>query len=495
MKPLMKKLLEYSPMVLGLLILSAAMVIGCGGGTDDRASDQHAEDDHQEEGGEGEHDEHAAVKLDRQKMVELGVEVKTAGPGELVLHLELSGEVRLNEDRVAHIVPRTPGIVREVTRTVGDLVKEGEALAMLESAELGNAKVAFLASRQQLELADTDLTRMEKINRNTTAMLELLDTTPTFEELRKFEGAEMGENRKMLVSAYSELVLSKSTWDREKRLFDRKISSESDYLAAETGLKKAEAEYVATRDSIHFALRRDLLAARRDKQLAEFEVQSADRYLHVLGMNSDDLDAIAMGTSGHAKLAWYGLRAPFAGRVVEKHITLGEMLETSETAFTVADLSEVWVDLTIYQKDLSLVAPGQTVHVRSGPDDEIRSTITFLSPLVDEATRAATARVVLANKDRAWRPGMFVTASLEYERVSAAIVVTKAAIQTISGESVVFVETKEGFELREVEIGRRNNTNLEIKSGLRAGDRYVSKGAFVLKAETQKSSFGKGHGH
>ncbi len=114
---------------------------------------------------------------------------------------------------------------------------------------------------------------------------------------------------------------------------------------------------------------------------------------------------------------------------------------------------------------------------------------------MDEATRAATARVVLANAKGAWRPGMFITASLEYDKVTAGVVVPKTAVQNVGGEAVIFVVTDEGFQARDVEVGRQNDTHFEIESGLAPGDRYVSTGAFVLKAELQKGSFGDGHGH
>ena len=121
--------------------------------------------------------------------------------------------------------------------------------------------------------------------------------------------------------------------------------------------------------------------------------------------------------------------------------------------------------------------------------------ISYVSPIIDAATRTATARVVVPNRDAEWRPGTFVTGQVSVERVRVATIIPRTALQTIGGKSVVFVETDEGFEPHSVTLGRANHTWVEVVAGLAPGQRYVADGAFVLKAQLAKGAFGDGHNH
>ena len=190
------------------------------------------------------------------------------------------------------------------------------------------------------------------------------------------------------------------------------------------------------------------------------------------------------------------MRAPLDGVVLQKHITLGEILGADSLPFVIADLSDVWIVLTVYQKDLASIGPGQRAHIVATHGlAESAGTIEYVSPLLDQHTRTTTARVVMPN-DGAWRPGLFVTARVLVERFRANVVVPKTAIQTMDGEQVVFVETNDGFAVRHVRPGRTDADSVEILDGLEPGDRYVAKGGFVLKAELGKASFEHaGHAH
>ena len=165
-------------------------------------------------------------------------------------------------------------------------------------------------------------------------------------------------------------------------------------------------------------------------------------------------------------------------------------------AFVVADLSYVWADLTIYQKDLPRIRVGQKAIISASPAPVTAvGTISYISPVVEEATRTAIARVVLPNPDYQWLPGMFITAKVITDRLNASVVVPKTAIETFENQTVVFVKTPEGFVPRPVILGRENDSNVEIVAGLEPGEEYVKKGGFTLKAELMKEAFGGGHGH
>lgn len=195
-------------------------------------------------------------------------------------------------------------------------------------------------------------------------------------------------------------------------------------------------------------------------------------------------------------LAPFEVKTLISGTIIGKHITLGEAASRDRDAFVIADLSTVWIDLTVYQRDLRTVKVGQAAQVYVGHDLAHDSgTISYITPVVDEHTRTATARLVLSNKNKLWRPGMFVTASVVLQSSEVPLAVPHTALQTVEDNFVVFIETEEGFTPQPVSLGRRGKTHVEVLSGLSAGDRYVAINGFTLKAELEKEAFGDGHGH
>ncbi|MFQ5456902.1 MAG: efflux RND transporter periplasmic adaptor subunit [Myxococcota bacterium] len=195
-------------------------------------------------------------------------------------------------------------------------------------------------------------------------------------------------------------------------------------------------------------------------------------------------------------LAPYSLKTLIDGVVIAKHITRGEPVSREQAAFVVADLRDVWVDVSVYQKDLPPVRIGQPVIVSAGHGlKEARGLISYISPVVNEDTRTATARVVLPNPDGFWRPGLFVTARIQVERTEVPLAVPRTALVVLEDRTVVFAEHDDGFEPRPVKLGMKDDLNVEIQEGLAPGDRYVSRGGFTLKSELLRGQFAGGHAH
>jgi cobalt-zinc-cadmium efflux system membrane fusion protein len=360
---------------------------------------------------EDEHEDHEEdlVSLTSEEMEEFGITIDTAAPGKLKSQLSLPGEIHVNADQTATVVPRLPGAVRDVKVTLGDRVRKGEVMAVIESRELADVRASFHAALQRVELAEAKYTR-------------------------------------------------------EERLWKKKISSEEEYLDA----KQALAE-------------------------ARIELESAKQKLLALGFSGQYLRDLPHDPS--EPLTQYEITAPFDGTVVEKDITLGEVLKEDAVAFVVTDLTAVWVDLSVYQKDLPYINEGQQVVISAGhgiPD--AKGEIAYVGPLVGEETRTALAPVILPNPTGLWRPGLFINGKVAIENIDVPILVPKTALQTFEGETVVFVKTDEGFRPKAVSIGRTNSRFAEIITGLPVGREYVAKGALVIKAELEKSAFG-GHVH
>lgn len=410
LNPRSKRLLLVGSLALVLLLI-LALVWLLPGGENDPAVPTSTERMEAEGPAEGE-DNHAGeediVRLASAELEEFGIEVRTAGPGEMRVEKTYPGEVGVNEDRYAHVTPRVAGVVRSVRSSLGERVQAGETMAVLESRELADIKSEYLAAQERLELA-------------------------------------------------------RSNFEREERLFEKKISSEQEYLEA----KQAMAE-------------------------TRIALRSASQKLRALGFSESYIEKLP--NESEASLTLYPLTAPFTGTVIQKHITQGEALEADAEAFEVADLSTVWADLSIYQQDMGLIQEGQTVVIASGGHTE-RGTISYVRPIVGEDTRTALARVVLPNPDGRWKPGMFVNGSIAIDATDVPVVVPKSALQTIGEETVIFVQTAEGFVPRPVTVGEENSDQVAIRSGLDAGDAYVAAGGFALKSQLQKSEMSAGHGH
>ena len=334
------------------------------------------------------------IEMTAQQVQGAGILIAQAAPASIDTAVTLPGEVRFNEDRTAHIVPRLAGVVESVSASLGQEVKKGQPLALIASADLAELSSTALAVDKRLSLA-------------------------------------------------------RVTYEREKKLWEDKISAEQDYLQAEQAYREAQ------------------IAA-----------QSARSKLTALG---------AEPASGAVNR--YVLRAPFNGVVVEKHLVQGEAVKEDANVFLVSDLSSVWVEIVVTARDLETVRVGQPVTIRSAAGSaSVTGKVSYVGSLLGAQTRTATARVVINNPGRAWRPGLFVNVAVVRDRKDAAVTVSAEAIQTIDGKSVVYTTVPTGFQARPVTVGASDGNKVEILGGLSAGTQYAATGSFVVKAQQGKGS-------
>lgn len=198
-------------------------------------------------------------------------------------------------------------------------------------------------------------------------------------------------------------------------------------------------------------------------------------------------DVLAIVESNQ-NLQKFEVRAFKAGIVTDRHATVGESIKEDDALFIVMDLSQIWADFMIFQRDVSTVKIGQEISVYiSGRPEPFNSKLSFISPIVDDTTQSRTARAVISNPDHTLAPGAFVTGQIAIANYQVPIAVTYDGLQTIEGKQVVFVKDEDGFEKREVSVGRSDGTYSEILSGIRVGERYAATNSFILKAELGKS--------
>ncbi|OHB63649.1 MAG: hypothetical protein A2Y76_09500 [Planctomycetes bacterium RBG_13_60_9] len=471
------------------------------------------------------HDETPSAASDPARF---GIETGPVGSGVLELRATLAGEVKLNASKVAHIVPQVPGRVREVLKEVGDPVRTGEVMAWLESTELGQAKIDYLSKFAEISCRAMELARAREVHDNGTRLLQALESSPSLETLRGTEWGPMGSVRSELIGTYAELYYARAAYEREKQLFEKQITSGDDFHKAQSDLKKAEATYQATRDTVAFEIRRGLIEATHAQRIRELDVVGAERNLYVLGLTAADTEVLtwlAPSHSSHSQdsqsdtdagsasrtstqihtdgdhtvenehLAWYPLRAPFDGTVIDKRLSLGEAVKDDADAFVIADLGTVWVDFRVHQKDLPAIGLGQTIVIECGPD-RVEGKIAYLSPVVDNDTRTALARVIVPNPSACLRPGMFVSGVVTLKDTEVPLVVEKSAIQYIDDQPCVFSYDGRAFEKRHVILGRTDGPRVEITAGLQPGESIVTKNAFRIKSEMEKAKTAvSGHGH
>jgi cobalt-zinc-cadmium efflux system membrane fusion protein len=192
-------------------------------------------------------------------------------------------------------------------------------------------------------------------------------------------------------------------------------------------------------------------------------------------------------------LQTYNVTAPLAGVVTVRQANPGE--QTGDRAlFTVADLSTVWVELSLFPRDLPKVKLGQTVRVRSTDANLTASgKIVYVAPFGTSANQTLTARVLLDNADRIWAPGLYVNAELTVDTAAVPLAISSNALQTLATRNVVFVQDGEDFAPRPVQLGRSDGQSTEVLAGLNAGDTYATKNSFILKAELGKDAAGHEH--
>ena len=287
------------------------------------------------------------------------------------------------------------------------------------------------------------------------------------EILAVIESRELADAKSEYLAANARGALAEKNFEREKALREKKVSSEQDYLEAEQAFAEAR-----------------------------IELRSAEQKLHALGLPESAVEAL--DADSDETITRYELRTPMGGVVTEKHISLGESLEADADIFTVVDTSSVWVNLTVYTKNLGTIRPGQEVMLRAEHNGaQTQGEIAMVTPFVEESTRSATARVVLDNSDGRWMPGTFVTGFSSTSEEDLAVVVPRNAVQNIESRDVVFVEHEGVFEMIPVTLGKTDRVNVEVTAGLDPGMRYVAEGAFQLKATVVTSNLGShaGHGH
>ena len=396
-------MIKKTPLAAAVLLASALGVSAYAWMGSEQADGKHLDDATH---ADGEHHvatqtqtEEEGLHLNPAQIEAAGIQLVTAGPQALNEAFSLPGEIGFDEDRTAHVVPRTPGVVEAVSVELGQSVKKGQLLAVIASQQVSELRSELAAAQRRVSLAS-------------------------------------------------------KTFERERELWQEKISAEQDYLQA-----------------------------RQDLEEARIALANAQQKTNALS-----------GVSASAGGNRYELLAPFDGVVVEKHLVPGEVVSETTAAFTLSDLSRVWASFNVAPQDLSRVQVGKPARVEAADlGMQVDGRVSYVGNLLGEQTRSAVARVTLANPDGAWRPGLFVNVRVSSSARQVPVAVPEQAVQEVEGQPSVFVRNAEGFDPRPVNLGLRSAGQVEVLAGLSAGDQVAAEGSFILKSELGKSSASHAH--
>lgn len=311
------------------------------------------------------------------------------------------GKILPNENRLAHLSPRVPGRIVAVYANLGDRVKAGDRLLLVDSPMFGEAQLEYRKTRTAVRVTE-------------------------------------------------------KAFERARALLDRGAIGVGEYQRREADFENAKAD-----------------------------LHEAEEKLHLLGMTEREIDRLGAEKLPHAEVAQVFLRASLSGEVIERNATIGEVVDPNKTLFTVADLSTIWVRADFPEQQAGRLQAGLGVEVRVSayPDTVFRGAITYVGAVIDPATRTVMARSDIPNPDRRLRPEMFAEVTLLTPEQSV-LAIPRAAVQQVGNRTMVFVvQGPRRFESREVKIGDSVNDYVEVKVGLKDGEKVATQGSYALKSE------------
>jgi cobalt-zinc-cadmium efflux system membrane fusion protein len=270
------------------------------------------------------------------------------------------------------------------------------------------------------------------------------------------------------------------------------VQAQSSYRVAEADYERAQAL-----NSEEIIPKKEFLRAKSEFEKARVSLRAAEDKLQLLGVTPGREDSRRQVSQIEST---FPVTAPFAGSVVEKKATIGQLSTPSEPLFVIADLSKVWIEADLAEAMLARVSVGAeaTVTVSAYPGEIFRGRVTYIAQALDKEKRTVPARIEVGNKDGRLKPEMFATASIIATSASAkpaaeVLTVPDEAIVLMQGVPSVFVMEGSVYELRAVQPGRKLGGRTVVESGLAAGDKVVAAGTYALKARVLKSQISDEH--
>lgn len=351
--------------------------------------------------------------------------------------------------------------------TVATEAKADEDLIKLSTTEVQQSGVTIVKVTKQPIQDQLSFTANILANQNKLAhvtpriegklskvIANLGDHVKTGQTLAEIDSIQMGEARAQFRSSKTDLALAQANFDRISKLYEDKVVPQKQFIESQSALERAKSALYADSERLRM-----------------------------------------YGGLGQPSGSTYVLKAPFNGIVIEKNAVIGELANPANTIFTIADMSTVWIDADVPERDLQYLEVGKTasVTVTAYPDEVFTGKVSYISSVVDKTTRTVKARIELPNLDQKLRIDMFAKVVLNHSGTKEVLVVPNTSVVMVQGIPNVYISEDGGFKARAVELGARYNEYVEIKNGLTENESVVQAGVYALKARQLKSQISDEH--
>lgn len=399
------------------------------------------------------------------------------------------GRIAADQEHFAFITPRAPGVVRTVLVNIGQEVQAGDVLATVDSPDVGRTRLELRTQRQLLEVAEARARRQEEVYTNTLELIAGLKRGDEPDQIQKdMEGRPVGAGRERIMTAYAQFRMASAAMERHASLVKSRAIAMSQFQKVRATYEAAAATYQALLDSTAYDARLAHLQAQQAKAQAETSVDVARDRLKILGVGPEGVATPTQAEGIDTPLSTYSLVAPFDGTILDRELIVpGVSVEVADHLFTIADLSHVWLEVSVSEGDFDALAHAHGGEIRfdspAYPDHVFHARVIYRGDLVDEASRSVKLLAATENPDRLLKPGMYIDATLRCPGEREAANVPDSAVVTEGAGSFVFVKTgPERFERRAVQAQPSSGGRVAILHGLDSGEEVVIAGASKLKA-------------
>lgn len=420
--------------------------------------------------------------------------------------LEVPATIEINVDKRVQVHPRVLGVVREVDVVLGQKVKAGQRLALLESPAVGSARLDVRACRFALQIARREAEWREEIAGNVALILADLAKKPETKLIeKKYSNVPLGHDRAMLLASYAKLELARHEEEKQQELYTRKLVGEHVYHEALHAREASQAEFESVMEQTRFDVAQEKRVADQKVQQAEVSLIESVQKLRLLGVRDEEtISTLDLNSAAQLPADWtrniimediaaYPILAPFDGTITSRSVVTSQKVDVPDQLFTLADLNTVRITAQIAEKDfatlgdmkigeqIDVIAPGLAGKIVHGK-------IIYVGTEVDPQTRSVPVTAETSNIEGKLRPGQFCRVRLNRAEKSGVIAVPGSSIVEWSGKPGVFIAKEDGktFEFQPVVIDQMPTDDdhlVIVKGGLKPGFNVVFGGAFMLKSE------------
>lgn len=429
--------------------------------------------------------EELIVRLTPAKLEAAKIHVAPVERREVQEMHRVPAKIGYNTSRRLEIKLPASGVVKQVKALPGQLIEQGQPLAILTSVQVGLARDAVIKSEADVHLATHEFQWASQIAKNLGELLTMLDSDPDVPDVEsRFKDKLLGDHRDKVVSAYSKLLLAQRAWKGTEAMASRGAISERLVQERESGREVAAAYFKSVCEQARFDAHHLEVRTRADLEHAE----------RVLAVNHQQLTLllgpfaeIAESTEDD-QLCQLVLRSPLTGVVEDRFVSDGVQFVASQSLFAVANTDTLWVSAQIYEREWSALMLNDVkelmVETPALPGKRFTARVQFTGVSISPETHAVPLVAELANPEGQFKPGMFAWVTMPVGTRHEALVVPAEAVMQQDERSFVFVELDgQTFQRLDVTLGITTPDFCEVTRGLRAGQEVVDHGAFTLKSE------------